>query len=285
MRQGGGDIVAALSSSRDLPAEALERAVRSPARLAEAVLPLLEAAASGPAPSERDANLLFWGVHALAAVREQRLCAPLLRALRRPDGITGEWIGDAVGGTLPRVVVSVFDGDVRALEAAIFDRDTDEFLRWSLFGAYAFLTHAGRIPRAEAEAFLLRFEAERPARAGDAAWTGWEETVALLGLADLADRVAAARADARLLQDVSDPDWFALTLKEAVERPEDNARFADRDLGYVEDVVAELEAALADDEEEGEPEEPHRNPLREVGRNDLCPCGSGRKFKRCCLTA
>jgi len=26
-------------------------------------------------------------------------------------------------------------------------------------------------------------------------------------------------------------------------------------------------------------------PLREkTGRNDLCPCGSGKKFKKCCLT-
>ena len=25
-----------------------------------------------------------------------------------------------------------------------------------------------------------------------------------------------------------------------------------------------------------------RNPLR-VGRNDPCPCGSGRKFKKCCI--
>lgn len=25
------------------------------------------------------------------------------------------------------------------------------------------------------------------------------------------------------------------------------------------------------------------NPLREVGRNDPCPCGSGEKFKKCCL--
>jgi len=24
---------------------------------------------------------------------------------------------------------------------------------------------------------------------------------------------------------------------------------------------------------------------RRVGRNDPCPCGSGRKFKRCCLVA
>jgi uncharacterized protein YecA (UPF0149 family) len=24
-----------------------------------------------------------------------------------------------------------------------------------------------------------------------------------------------------------------------------------------------------------------KNPLRDVGRNDPCPCGSGRKFKKC----
>ncbi|HZU29759.1 MAG TPA: SEC-C metal-binding domain-containing protein [Candidatus Angelobacter sp.] len=23
--------------------------------------------------------------------------------------------------------------------------------------------------------------------------------------------------------------------------------------------------------------------IEKLGRNDLCPCGSGRKFKKCCL--
>lgn len=27
--------------------------------------------------------------------------------------------------------------------------------------------------------------------------------------------------------------------------------------------------------------QPARNTLRGVGRNDPCPCGSGRKFKKC----
>ena len=31
------------------------------------------------------------------------------------------------------------------------------------------------------------------------------------------------------------------------------------------------------------PGEPASNPYREVGRNDPCPCGSGKKFKKCCL--
>ena len=30
---------------------------------------------------------------------------------------------------------------------------------------------------------------------------------------------------------------------------------------------------------------PHREPLRNVGRNDPCPCGSGKKFKKCCLNS
>lgn len=28
-------------------------------------------------------------------------------------------------------------------------------------------------------------------------------------------------------------------------------------------------------------QEPVRNPLKEVGRNDPCPCGSQKKFKKC----
>ena len=27
--------------------------------------------------------------------------------------------------------------------------------------------------------------------------------------------------------------------------------------------------------------DPVRNTVRDVGRNDPCPCGSGRKFKKC----
>ncbi|MBN2579118.1 MAG: SEC-C domain-containing protein [Pirellulales bacterium] len=27
---------------------------------------------------------------------------------------------------------------------------------------------------------------------------------------------------------------------------------------------------------------PRKHHMRRVGRNDPCPCGSGKKFKRCC---
>ena len=45
-------------------------------------------------------------------------------------------------------------------------------------------------------------------------------------------------------------------------------------LDYVDEVI--------DDEEEFYKPEIIKNELK-VGRNDLCPCGSGKKYKKCCI--
>ena len=198
---GRARLVAALSNARDLPVEALEEAARHPGRIAPAVLAVAGRAAAGEGLDEREENLLFWGIHVLAFGRDERLFRPLLAIARREEEDVMRLLGDAVPATLPRLAASSFDGDADALEQAILDPKADEFVRWSLFGAYAYLVFEGRIARERAHAFLERFDRERPARAGDAAWTGWEQAVALLGFADLAPRVEAARRDARLLED------------------------------------------------------------------------------------
>lgn len=281
---GGAKLVERLSSAQHLPADAMEAAIRQPDRIAGAVLAVVERAIEGRVLAPDESNLLFWGIHVLGEVRETRLLPSLLKLVRRADDETLDLLGDAVTLTLSRIVVSTYDGDLPALADAIADRAADGFVRWSLLNALAYLTFAEAVPRGNARDLLVRFDDERWADGGDPAWVGWEEAVALLGFTDIADRVDAARRDARLLDDVSDPEWFALTLAEAVAKPHDPARFDDKDLGPVVDVVAELDRALASDEE-GEPEAPVVNPLRDVGRNDPCPCGSGRKFKKCCLAA
>ena len=35
--------------------------------------------------------------------------------------------------------------------------------------------------------------------------------------------------------------------------------------------------------QEPEPKQPSLRPAPKIGRNDYCPCGSGLKYKRCCL--
>jgi len=89
-----------------------------------------------------------------------------------------------------------------------------------------------------------------------------------------------------------DRPQFNEELAEAERAPDDIDRFTQINLGYIEDVLELLDwvrgAEDALDEEAlwadaAYPNEPVRNPWRHVGRNDPCPCGSGKKAKKCCL--
>jgi preprotein translocase subunit SecA len=46
-------------------------------------------------------------------------------------------------------------------------------------------------------------------------------------------------------------------------------------------VAAQAEAAANQGQGEGKKTEPIRNKGERVGRNDPCPCGSGKKYKNC----
>jgi preprotein translocase subunit SecA len=47
----------------------------------------------------------------------------------------------------------------------------------------------------------------------------------------------------------------------------------------------ELEEARMAGGGDGQPVQQRRNTGNKVGRNDPCPCGSGKKFKKCCGVA
>jgi hypothetical protein len=142
-----------------------------------------------------------------------------------------------------------------------------------------FLTRQGRIPLDEAEALLVRFDEARAAVEEALAWIGWEEAVAYLGLKALAPRVEAARRDGRITDEFSDLPWFRKALKQASAAPPDLSAFDAHRYTYLDDPVGALGWTA---ESYGQPV---KNPFKDVGRNDPCPCGSGKKYKKCCLTA
>ncbi|SDA17729.1 SEC-C motif-containing protein [Methylobacterium sp. UNC378MF] len=268
-----------LAAAEYRPKAALREALRHPAAVAEATLPLLEAAADGRELAPEETNLLFWGLHVLAHARDTRALAPLLRLLRHDEETLDAILGDAVTATLARVVASLFDGDPQPLFRLILDSTADDYVRMALLSACTFLTLEGRIDRAAMHDLLVRFDDAQAAVEEAPAWVGWEETIAHLGFRDLAPRAAAARADGRLTDEVSDAEWFKEALRKAETKPDDRDRLGPYQYGYLDDPVEALDWA-----EEGAGE-PQRNPFKDVGRNDPCPCGSGKKFKKCCLNA
>jgi hypothetical protein len=295
------DHLAALAASTELPDLALALCTLRIDEFGPALRAVLERAADGEVLDEAESRVLFCGLHILGGARESRSCAALLRFLRRPVDEIDPHLGDSITETLARIVAGVFDGDAETLFATIADASVDGYVRDALFGAAAFLTWDGRIARNSMHGFLASFHRERLAGVGDQAWYGWQDAIALLGLRDLAPLVREAWEERLIPEELIEPEYFEADLAKAEREPDDIGRFRRAHLGYIDDVVeamswcvwrgdADAQEAASDeygDEWVREPEwaEPSINPLRHVGRNDPCPCGSGKKFKKCCLAA
>jgi hypothetical protein len=312
-----------IATAEDLPRDAIARCLLCIPDVAPELLAAVARAAEASVTSQSELNLVYYGVYILATAREPRLQAPLLRLLRLPDETLEELVGEEYVTTMPRIAVGAFDGDAQALFDLLCDAEASDFVRMPLFGSVAYLTWQGRIPAETTRAFLYRFDADRSIPAGEIGWNGWETAIELLGWQEFAPLVEAAYADGRLDTGLSELRLFKQGLADAAAAaPDDDTRFEAEGYGYIEDIFEVLEFPAPRLEErydtvvdgldyewddplidelddapidapDGAKEVPRwadgagqrRNPMRHVGRNDPCPCGSGKKYKRCCLVA
>lgn len=279
-----------LSSAKYLPALAVARAVAEPDLVSGPILEVLQIAADSASLGEREANLLFWGIHILAAARDPRGLVPLLRLLQSRSN-EFDWLIDDTMETLDRIVVGMFEGDFAALSKLILDRGVDDFVQGNLLHAATFLVGEGRVDPTDMQTLLERFDDEREAPPDSFAWHGWQQAIALLGLGSLTPRVEAAWRNGRIDKQLADRTWFWKALRAAQSAPDDKERFREASEGYFGNIVADLAQFVepAQDEDAHDqtplfsPMTPVVNPMRHVGRNDPCPCGSGKKAKKCCL--
>jgi yecA family protein len=237
------EVIAALARAEMLPRTALRHAVEHADEIAPAVIDVVETAARGVFLMPQQENLLFWGVHAVAAAKRTELYRPILRLTHQsqPDDLE-RLLGDAVTETLKKVIISTFDGDPEPLLAACADKRVDGFARWNLMLALARLTFDGRIPRAMTLAFLDRFERESLADPRDAAWQGWQDAIILLGVEQMRDRLRATWRDGRNPPRQEDYARFErqLTVAQAL-APGDSALFVAEQAIALDDPVKALE--------------------------------------------
>ena len=284
----------AIATEQDLPGFAIAMCAARFEEAGPALRAILDRAADGEILSEDEKTLAFRGLYILGGARDTQAWPILVRLLRRPADAIDELLGDAITESLARITAGMFDGDTDALFGLIAERSVDGYIRSALLGTATFLTWEGRIEHDRMRAFLQQFYAERLAGDGDFAWVGWLEAIALLGLRDLAPFFHRAWDEGRIDTDFLERRDFEEDLARAERAPTDIERFEDRNLGYIDDVLEalawtnrisnltnKLESSLLD--AGWSPNEPVINPWRDVGRNDPCPCGSGKKAKKCCL--
>lgn len=286
------EILEQLSTSEGLPTEAIlaARANR------EAAIPVFIEAfdrfvSAGPAPTDPG---LFFAFHLLGEWKAQSAYRTLARFLQLPDKTLSPILGDAITVTVHRVMAAVFDGDPSPLQEIVYSQTADEFIRSRMIDATAILTLGGYLSRTWTGHFLRDCYDRIEPRDDCYVWSGWQQTIAWLGLVELKPLVKQAFARGSI-----DKTWLTFTdfekdLQYTIEHPGAPQLHPDGKLTLFDDTILELSKWAAFDPQHMARQRRLRspslsdaraNPFAKVGRNDPCPCGSGKKFKKCCLNA
>ncbi|WP_305322530.1 DUF1186 domain-containing protein [Bradyrhizobium sp.] len=285
-------VIAELSEAVRLPVAAIRAAQADREAMVPAFLRTLDDFLSLEGPASPDA--LFYIFHLLGEWREKSAYWPLAVLLRLPPDVLDSILGDSITETSHRVMAAVFDDDPKPLHEIIRDPEADEYVRAKMLQTVVMLTWRGKLPREATAAFLRDCFSQLEPREDCFVWSGWIDAVAWLGLTELKPLVQQA-----FLRGSIDPEWlefrdFEEDLQYSVDHPDAEPLHPDGELTLFGETVAELSKWVdlnpqtpTNDTPEWEPGflgMPVRDPLRNVGRNDPCPCGSGKKYKKCCLT-
>ena len=285
-------------AGNDLPRDAMRWALDHWDEAAPELLHALERFVDGTDGSDDAADVAFYILHLMGEKRERR-AFPLLCRLALDAEAVERVFSDAITTTFKGILINTYDGDLDALKGVIEADTADEFIRSGAIEVLAYLTAAGRIARDEAETYLRRLYETLQRQDVEFVWSGWTMAVGLLGLEALSDVVREA-FDRELIDPmIMGYDHFRADLERALAAPEDLGRFVQEGIEPLDDAIGELsgwygfseEAKRARERRALEPMSPARrelpepavNPFRNVGRNDPCPCGSGKKFKKCCM--
>jgi uncharacterized protein len=275
-----------------------EAAVRLAGERREEIAPLLvaeiEAWAEGRRTDVKDYYYLVDAAfHLLAEWRDRSGFKPMLALLASPHF---EVLGDTVTESAAGLLARLYDGDAAALEALVLDPAADEFVRDAALEAHSILVARGAIAREDGRAFLLHVFEAVP-HATHYIWCGWQRAVSDLLFEDLAPKVKQLFEEEAI--DITWMDYEDFESDLAAARGGSAKPWPDRDESPLEAMrnwryLEPGEADRTDDPGDRAAMDealraafghgPAVNPYRDVGRNDPCPCGSGKKFKKCCLS-
>ena len=284
-----------LAHAEGLPEDAIRAAREQRDAAAPALVDFVERYLAGETNAHELEAALFFVFHLLGEWREAAAYRPFARLLAIPPDQLERVLGGASTETSHRVMAAVFDGDPGPLYQVIEAEHADEFIRSRMLEALAMVTVAGGLER-DAVATYLRdgFMTLQP-HAENFVWHGWQSAIALLGLTELRSLVKKAFERGLIGRQVMEYEDFRSDLKHALAHPEAPwPPRAEKEFALFGDTIEELswwyafspeylerkKAADARDLGRGEPAS---NPYRDIGRNDPCPCGSGKKYKKCCV--
>jgi hypothetical protein len=235
----------------------------------------------------------LYAMFLLAQFRETRAYPLVLRLASLPGDLLDSLCGDFITEDLGRVLASVCGGDVAGIQSLIENEDTDEWVRGAALSSLVTLVAAKQQSRDEIVSYFALLFRGKLVRQWSHIWDTLVSYSSDLYPEELLDDISRAYEEGLV-----DPGYIGF---DDIER--DLAAGKDRILTrlandphrrLVEDTVAEMGwwACFREDSPRrakntaNAPQLAISSPVRrttpKIGRNEPCPCGTGKKYKKCC---
>lgn len=300
------EILEALANpGRVYPLKAMQAAIEQREAITPKLLRILEEVADDPARFASQSELMshIFALYLLAQFREKRTCRLLVKIANNPGQLPFDLLGEILTDGLSKGIASTYDGNPEPIHSLIENESLDEFVRAAALESLAVMVKAGIMPRDAIAAYLRSLFHGKLGRTANFMWCALVTcSVDLLGpelmkeieqafsdnlvdpLYDSLEGVKTQlnRPDVERLKSVPDlitdaigeTDWWAMFHPEK-DSPEPPVPFEEDDeyLDYLPPLP-------------GSPDPSKPEPLilpPKIGRNDPCPCGSGKKYKKCCI--
>jgi hypothetical protein len=294
------ELIARLDQHRgSFPEQLVAEAIARQEEIIPVLLQILEDVERDAEPWLVDESRMdhIYALYLLALFRETRAYPLVVRIFSRPGEFPFDLAGGVVTQDLGRILPSISGGDLSGMAALIENEQANEYVRAVAMDGIVSLVTLGQRTREEAMAYFLSLF-QRLERTPGSQWDGLANVCGDLWPQEAMEDLWRAYDDG--LIDPGSIDWedleeaLALGKQGAMRR----ARYREplitdlaKDMGWMQcfhttekihDLDKSLDMGPLDLLAGDLAIAPIRRTEPKIGRNEPCPCGSGKKFKKCC---
>jgi hypothetical protein len=276
---------------------AVEAAEARPEEITPELLRILEETVDRAAQLDAEGDYMahLYAMFLLAQFRETRAYPLVVRFASLPGDLVDSLCGDFVTEDLGQVLASVCGGELAGIQSLIENEATDQWVRGAALSSLVTLVAVGQKSRDEIVGYFARLFRGKLVRKWSHVWDSLVSYSSDLYPEELLDDIKRAYKDGLV-----DPGYIGFDhVKRDLAAGKDRilARLADNPhRRLVEDTVAEMGwwACFREDRAKNTAHALPNSKLNpavssqirraptKTGRNEPCPCGSGKKYKKCC---
>ena len=259
------------------PRKAVREAVARKQEITPRLLSILERALESPEQIAYDEDYTghLFAVFLLAQFRETRAYPLIVRLFSLAPPLVEAFFADVTTESLNRILASVCGDDLSLIKSLAENEDADEYVCHSALESLLCLYVAGQLPRDEVMAYYQSLFHGSVSREPSHFWNGLVSCCTDLYPEEMYEEIQQLFKEDLIDERFIDLEFInkkmAMGKGKVLAELKRKARF-----GLIVSAAHEMQDWACF--------QPVEKPLAvKIGRNDPCPCGSGKKFKKCCI--